>query len=1034
MTTCIAAWLNKRLSYVSLAFLIVMLQACSDSSSSNNTATPSASLNAQILNGNISGITYSSRGNASEQLASGTLQPSDKGVIPVFAPGTTQLFIGDVLLASLPFASNIDDRPTVNVSSPAANASASNATSTLAITLNDLVAGAVDSKAAATNLVALLFLLDDDSNLNNGIAITAETAAALVDTNIAANGVDFDQPLSDFLTSSTITELLAAANISDIPDADTLATIVETSVTTGFGSQSFSLITSPNGELLLDSTSLTVTGKINDISGTITNDVQLTQKADDSAVTIIYTIDAKDIAADGSWSIEVSNLVSIGLNNLSAEYTDSQGSTVTGAGSVNVLPVPAELNNPLSIALDTSTTPPRALLVESASDRQIIAVDLSNGSRSILSDGADPASGPEFSAPQSITLDTSTTPPRALLIDTVLDAVIAINLSNGNRTVLSDADDTTNQNLMVGNGPGLDNPQSITFDTSNPPRPRALIADGGLSAIVAVDLATGDRNIISDDNDQTNNNAVVGTGPGISFPSSITIDNTDADNPRALMSDVGLSAIIAIDLTSGNRSVLSDAVDSTNQDLMVGSGVGFERIQSITLDNSNPSSPRALVVDSTLEAVIAVDLDTGNRTVLSDEVDSSNNDAQVGTGIGFAGLQSITLDTSNAENPRALALDGILGGVVAVDLNNGDRTLLGVNAGSGVLFTTPQSIALDTSDPANPRAVVVDSIANAIYAVNLNTGDRSVLSDDDLDGFGINSGGRSVGSGPAFNNLTSILLDNSNPDNPRLLVVDTGLHAVIAVDVDSGDRTIISDDDDTNNNNAQVGTGPGLDFPTSIALDTSDPAKPRLFVADADLDAVVSVDLNTGNRTVLSDDDDESNGNAEVGAGIGFRSPQSITLDNRDPDNLKLLVVDSSLDAVIAVDVATGNRTVLSDDEDTSNGNAEVGSGAEFSSPQSIILDNRDPDNVRALVTDTSLRAIIAVDLDTGDRTVLSDDSDAFNNNAMVGNGLGFLIPASLTLDTSAIKPRLLVVDPNHDAVFAVNPETGDRLILSGAL
>ena len=1035
------------LSYISLLFLTVILQACSDSSSSSSTPDtqtpdtqtpetpapePSTALTAQILDGNLSGVAYRSVGNTAEQTAEGTIQADDNGVIPVFAPGTTELSIGDVVLASLTFSEDFADLPTIDLSSTDASASAANEASTnnasaLIITLNDLVADAVDPDAAATNLVALLFLLDDDSNLNNGITITSDTAAALVDTNIAANGVDFDQPLSDFLASSAITELLTTANISDIPDADTLATIVETSVTTGFGSQSFSLITSPNGELLVDSTSLTVIGKINDISGTITNDVQLTQKADGSAVTIIYTLDAEDIADDGSWSIEVSNLASIGLNNLIAEYTDSQGDTVSGTGSVNVLPVPAEINNPRSIVVDTSTTPPRALLVEAAFvDQQIIAVDLSNGSRSILSDGTDPASGPVFNTPVAMTLDTSTTPPRALVIDSVLDAVFAIDLSNGNRTVLSDADDTTNQNLMVGSGPGLNNPRSITFDSSNPASPRALIGDSGLNALVAVDLTTGNRSIISDDNDETNNNAIVGTGPGIGFPSSITIDNTDADNPRALIVEQNLNAIIAVDLASGNRSVLSDEV--------IGSGIGFERVESITLDSSNPASPRALVIDSSLDAMIAVDLSTGNRTLLSDEADSSNDDAQIGTGVGFEFPQAITLDTSDADNPQALVVDPSQRAVFAVDLNSGDRTLLKVNAGSGVLFTTPQSIALDTSDPANPRAVVVDSVANAIYAVNLNTGDRSVLSDDDLDGFGISSGGLSVGSGPAFNNLTSILLDNNNPDNPRLLVVDSGEDAIFSVDLDNGDRTIISDDDDTDNNNAQVGTGPGFDIPNSIALDSSDPANPRLFVVDSSLDAVISVDLNTGNRTVISDDDDEFNGNAEVGTGIGFNSPRSVTLDDRDPDNLALLVVDSGLDAVIAVDVATGNRTVLSDDEDSSNGNAEVGSGAEFSSPQSIILDNRDPDNIRALVTDTSLRAIIAVDLTTGDRTVLSDDNDAFNNNAMVGNGLGFLIPASLTLDTTAITPRLLVIDPNLGAVFAVNPETGDRLVLSGAL
>ena len=373
MKTLLRYGVKAPLSYFSLIFITVILQACSDSSSSNNVTDmtvsdpvtdnddnsapdPSLSLTAQVLSGNLSGVAYRSVGNTNEQTVEGTIQTDDNGVIPVFAPGTTELSIGDVLLASLTFTENFADLPTIDLSSTDASASAANENSAVIITLNDLVMGAVDPDAAATNLLALLFLLDDDSNLNNGISITAATAAALVDTNIAANGVDFDQPLSDFLASSAITELLTTANISDIPDADTLATIVETSVATGFGSQSFSLITSPNGELLLDSTSLTVTGKVNDISGTITNDVQLTQTADGSAVTIIYTLDAEDIADDGSWSIEVSNLVSLSVNTLSAEYTDSQGDTVTGTGSVNVLPVPAALNNPKSIAVDTSTT------------------------------------------------------------------------------------------------------------------------------------------------------------------------------------------------------------------------------------------------------------------------------------------------------------------------------------------------------------------------------------------------------------------------------------------------------------------------------------------------------------------------------------------------------------------------------------------------------------------------------------------------------------------------------------------------------
>ena len=114
-------------------------------------------------------------------------------------------------------------------------------------------------------------------------------------------------------------------------------------------------------------------------------------------------------------------------------------------------------------------------------------MDLSNGSRSILTDGANPASGPEFSAPESITLDTSITPPRALLIDTVLDAVIAIDLSNGNRTVLSDDDDESNGNAEVGTGIGFRSPQSIILDNRDPDNIRALVTDTSLRAIIAVD-------------------------------------------------------------------------------------------------------------------------------------------------------------------------------------------------------------------------------------------------------------------------------------------------------------------------------------------------------------------------------------------------------------------------------------------------------------------------------------------------------------------------------------------------------------------
>jgi hypothetical protein len=70
-------------------------------------------------------------------------------------------------------------------------------------------------------------------------------------------------------------------------------------------------------------------------------------------------------------------------------------------------------------------------------------------------------------------------------------------------------------------------------------------------------------------------------------------------------------------------------------------------------------------------------------------------------------------------------------------------------------------------------------------------------------------------------------------------------------------------------------------------------------------------------------------------------------------------VVDSSLAAVVAVDISTGDRAILSDDL--------IGIGPTFSFPLGIALDSA---NNRALVVDSSLAAVIAVEPISGDRII----------------------------------------------------------------
>ena len=74
------------------------------------------------------------------------------------------------------------------------------------------------------------------------------------------------------------------------------------------------------------------------------------------------------------------------------------------------------------------------------------------------------------------------------------------------------------------------------------------------------------------------------------------------------MIDEGLLALVAVDLVSGARTILSD-------DMTPNAVNAFQFPRGLALDSANN---RALVIDSVLDALIAVDLSTGARSILSD--------------------------------------------------------------------------------------------------------------------------------------------------------------------------------------------------------------------------------------------------------------------------------------------------------------------------------------------------------------------------------------------------------------------------------
>jgi len=261
------------------------------------------------------------------------------------------------------------------------------------------------------------------------------------------------------------------------------------------------------------------------------------------------------------------------------------------------------------------------------------------------------------------------------------------------------------------------------------------------------------------------------------------------------------------------------------------------------------------------------------------------------------------------------------------------------------------------------------------------------------------------GEGPAFNMPAGLVSDGGL----NLFVVDEGLDAVVQVDPTSGNRSIVSD-------NNMGSNGVLFSRPVGIALQNGSEA----FIVDRNLDAVLSVDLSTGNRQLLSGCPIVTDPCSAplVGGGPGFGDPVGIAILN--PTSLLVTDMGNDRDALIQVDRATGNRTIIS--------SPTVGSGPAFITPLGV--------TVSALgdvyVIDEALDAVVGVDPITGARQIVSGcpEGDDPCPVPLVGSGTAFLRPASIA---SEVNNSLVVTDLELGAVVRIDTATGNRMIVSDA-
>lgn len=482
----------------------------------------------------------------------------------------------------------------------------------------------------------------------------------------------------------------------------------------------------------------------------------------------------------------------------------------------------------------------------------------------------------------------------------------------------------------------------IDYDESNN---RIFVAGSMFSTLYEVDLASKVRTKITDDVENLN-----------SFDVRITGVNFDPDGNQVLLTDSGFdSQILSTNLTTGvvtklsgefvgagqrlvapgsgsldqinNRLILQDKAGINSIDLSTGDrtllspsdeypAFSFSSRNGVVLTQDNTT---AYMTDYVEESVYRVDLTTGDRELISG--------LSIGEGIAMEKPKGISIHETNN---RLFVLNQTGHPVISIDLETGDRTPLGkLRTQNGPEFVSVRDLALDKK---NNRLLVIADEGKAIFAVNLNTGARSIISSSE------------VGIGPQFNLGTKVALDSKAE---TLYVTDFLLKRIFSVDLNTGNRTILSASP-VSPSNETIGDGEHFSKPFAITLDE---ANNRLLVSD--FTKIFSVDLETGNRSVISSDN--------IGAGTSLDTPDAMSLDL---ERNRLLVTDLRLDSLVDVDLESGDRKIISNPEFRDDNALEF--------PQGNAFDAR---NNRLFVSEYNRNNIVEINLANGERKTISEHS-----------------------------------------------------------
>jgi len=500
-------------------------------------------------------------------------------------------------------------------------------------------------------------------------------------------------------------------------------------------------------------------------------------------------------------------------------------------------------------------------------------------------------------------------------------------------------------------------PRAFDIDETN-----AYVIDSGTTErILKVDLATGDRTEHTKDTEAVAAHIMLEP-----YYLEIDVDSKFAYVLDSTLEGSGRKAILRFDLVTSEARVVSDNTFP---------GPDFNQPDSIALDKKNN---RILLAEMSKNTIIAVDLETGERSVFSGpKVPGDNLLDQP---------KAIALDK---DKERAVVFSRNSQQLISISLAEGSEGHQTVLADGVTIPGASGNSAMDmVYDAGDDRVFISRGNGSTIYAVDLTGGAVSDFSSDTI------PNADNPLSGPI-----GLTIDHASTP-PRLLVTNLASDRVIAVALKSdtqtvaGARTVVSDSTIENN--------PLGYRPRGIGMGPDNTA----YLVDNKQDALVRVDLGSGEREIIAD-------NSVFDVNKTFNELTAIT---SDPVNDRSLVLDRGSKAVISIGHNIAEREVISALSIPNSDNPFVDPG------DLVIVGDH------GFVLDKGNRSILRVDLSSstndGARTVFSSPTIPSNHSPLNS-------PKKMVLDNTGDAPRLLVLVPG--GVMAVSLTDGSRAVLSSS-